>query len=76
MGKVIHVNFKHRCRTELRADRLYQGFVELLQRKGLDEDDIQEVLDGIRDQQHYDTLDEDLKRIVDIWHANTSGLNH
>jgi hypothetical protein len=74
MGQVIHVNFKHRCRTELRADRLYQGFIELLQRKGLVEDDIQEVLDGIRDQQHYDTLDADLKRIVDIWHANTGHL--
>ena len=74
MGQVIHVNFKHRCRTTVQADDLYFGFVNILRRRGLDEDDIADVLDGIRDVRYYMTLDDDLKRIVDVWHNCTVNL--
>ena len=74
MGQVIHVNFKHRCRTEVRADDLYFGFVNILRKRGLDEDDIADVLDAIKDVRYYMTLDDDLKRIVDAWHNCTANL--
>lgn len=74
MGEVVYVNFKHRCRTIVQADKLYFGFVELLRRMELDEDDIADVLDGIKDVRYYQTLDDDLKRIVDVWHNCTVNL--
>lgn len=74
MGQVIHVNFKSKCRTEYRADQLYFGFVDILRRQGLDEDDIQEVLDAIKDPSYYDTVDDDIKHIVNVWYNATAGI--
>lgn len=74
MGEVIHVNFKSKCRTEYRADELYSGFLDILRRQGLDEDDIQEVLDAIRDPRYYETVDDDIKHIVNVWHNATAGI--
>lgn len=74
MGEVIHVNFKHRCRTEYRADDLYFGFIDILRRKGLDEDDIQDVIDAIRDPSYYETVDDVIKTIVDVWYRETAGI--
>ena len=74
MGEVIQVNFRSKCRTEYRADRLYFGFIEILERQGLCEDDIQEVLDAIQDPLYYETVDDDIKHIVDVWHNATAGI--
>ena len=74
MGEVIQVNFRSKCRTEYRADKLYSGFIEILERRGLCEDDIQEVLDAIRDPRYYETVDDDIKHIVDVWHNATAGI--
>jgi hypothetical protein len=74
MNNIIHVNFKNRSRTDLRGDELYFGFLDVLRNLGLDENDVQDVLDGIRDLNHYNTLDADLKHIVDAWHVSTVNL--
>lgn len=74
MGEVIQVNFRSKCRTEYRADALYFGFIEILERQGLCEDDIQEVLDAIRDPLYYETVDDDIKHIVNVWHNATAGI--
>lgn len=74
MSNVIHVNFRNKCRTEYRADTLYFGFIDILRRQGLCEDDINEVLDAIRDPRYYDTVDDDIKHIVNVWHNATAGI--
>jgi hypothetical protein len=74
MGEVIHVNFKNKCRTTLNADRLYNGFIEILESHGITEEDIADVLDGIHNLNHYNTLDDDLKRFVDVWHQEIGVL--
>ena len=74
MGEVIQVNFRNKCRTEYRADTLYFGFIEILERQGLCEDDIQEVLDAIRDPLYYETVEDDIKHIVNVWHNVTAGI--
>lgn len=74
MGDIIHVNFKHRCRTEYRADSLYFGFIDILRRQGLDEDDIDDVIDAIRDPSYYETVDDVVKHIVDVYHNATAGI--
>lgn len=74
MGNVIHVNFQSKCRTELVADKLYFGFIDILRRQGLDEDDILEVLDAIKDPRYYETVDDDIKHIVNVWHNATAGI--
>ena len=71
MENVIHVNFKTRCRTEVKADELFFGFIDLLRSRGLDEADIREVFDAIRDPSYYETVDDDIKRIVDVWNRET-----
>ena len=74
MGEVIQVNFRNKCRTEYRADTLYFGFIDILRRMELDEDDILEVLDAIRDPRYYETVDDDIKHIVNVWHNATAGI--
>ena len=74
MGEVIQVNFRNKCRTTYQADKLYFGFIDILRRMELDEDDIQEVLDAIQDPLYYETVEDDIKHIVDVWHNATAGI--
>ena len=72
MGEVITVDFPRLSRT--RGNWMLMRLCDMLEQHGLCEDDILEVLDGIRDLEHYKTMDGDCQRIVDIWHQHTANL--
>ena len=72
MGEVIQVNFRTASRT--RNNWMLQRFADMLAEHGLDDDDIADVLDGIFDYEHYKSLDDVGRHIVDIWHQHTSNL--
>lgn len=74
MSEVIHVNFRNRSRTMVNGDTLYWGFLDILQARGLSEEDVLDVLDGIKDFGHYQQLDADLQMFVDAWHKGTADL--
>ena len=72
MGEVVKVDFPRLSRT--RGNWMLERLCTMLENLGLCEDDILEVLDGIRDYDYYQTLDGDCRRIVDIWHQHTANL--
>lgn len=67
MGEVVYVDFKRTRSNTSVPDEMLDRFTAILRRKGLAEDDIQDVLEGIADYRHYLTLDKDLKYIVEVW---------
>jgi len=72
MGEVITVDFVRKARTV--PNPIFDRFVEILVRLGLAEEDIDEVLEAIRDRSYYETCDSDIKRIVDVWFDHTAFL--
>jgi hypothetical protein len=46
----------------------------MLARKGFCEDDILDILDGIRDYESYQALDSVCRHVVDVWHHETAKL--
>jgi hypothetical protein len=76
MGEVIVVDFKQKTKNLPSPihPELYNGFCEILRNKGLCEDDILDVIDGIQDIRAYMELDKDLKHIVDVYHNCTYGI--
>jgi hypothetical protein len=72
MGEVITVDFVRKARTV--ANPIFDRFAEMLARNGIVEDDIQDVLEAIRDPKFYETCDDIIKRIVDVWFEHTASL--
>ena len=72
MGEVITVDFVRKARTV--SNPIVDRFIEILARQGLDQDDILEVLDAIKDPAFYETCDADIKNIADIWFEHTAHL--
>jgi len=64
MGKVITVDFRRKP-VEFNLDQYINEFIDALIACGLAEEDIDDVVDGITDYDHYKTLDDDLKVIVE-----------
>jgi len=65
MGEVIQVDFRTKPRTV--PNPLWLRFVDMMHRYGIDEDDIAEVTDAVADSKYYETVEEDIKRIADVW---------
>ena len=72
MGEVITVDFVRKARTV--ANPIFDRFAAMLARNGIVEDDIQDVLEAIRDPKFYETCDDTIKRIVDVWFEHTASL--
>ena len=64
MGEVITVDFRRKP-VEFNLDQYINEFIDSLMAIGLAEEDIEDVVDGITDYEHYKTLDDDLKVIVE-----------
>ena len=76
MDNVVFVDFKSK-KTIIHSPilpEMYEGFCDILRRKGLCEDDILDVIEGIQDVRAYMDLDKDMKHIVDVYHSCTYGL--
>lgn len=69
MGEVIQVDFTKRAVTV--PNPVWQRFVQMMIDNGMCEDDILEVEDAVGDPVLYDTADEDIQRIADVWLSNT-----
>ena len=65
MGEVIQVDFRPKPRTV--PNPLWLQFVDMMHSNGIDEDDIAEVTDAVADPKYYETVEEDIKRIADVW---------
>jgi hypothetical protein len=76
MGEVIVVDFKQKAKAVSSPipPEKYDRFCDILRGKGLCEDDILDVIDGIQDIRTYMELDKDLKHIVDVYHNCTYGI--
>jgi hypothetical protein len=72
MGEVIRVDFQRKAKVI--SNPFYQRFIEMLDKHGLDQNDILEVEDAIRDPKAYDSCEGDIKKIVDIWFEHTANL--
>ena len=66
MSNVIYVDFTANPKGVETSTR-FEQFLALLREQGLDEDDILEVVDAIRDPEYYLTVDDDIKDIADAW---------
>jgi len=64
MGEVITVDFRRKP-VEFNLDQYINEFIDALIACGLAEEDIDDIVDGITDYEHYKTLDDDLKVIVE-----------
>jgi len=73
VSNIIHVNFKNRCRTAGPPEDDLTRFMDLLRADGLDEDDIQDVVDAIRNPAHYDAADDVIKDLVDAYFSSMTG---
>ena len=65
MGEVVQVDFRPKLHTT--PNPLWLEFVDMMHRNGLVEDDIAEVTDAIADPKYYETVDEDIRLIADVW---------
>ena len=73
MSNIIHVNFQNRCRTTKAPEDDLSRYLDQLRADGLDEDDIADVVDAIRDPAHYDPADDVVKDLVDAYFNMTRG---
>jgi hypothetical protein len=72
MSNVVHVDF--RSPRQVQQDYMISQFRDMLARKGFCEDDILDILDGIRDYESYQALDSVCRHVVDVWHHETAKL--
>ena len=73
VSNIIHVNFQNRCRTSGPPEDALAQFLDLLRADGLDEDDVQDVVDAIRDPAYYDAADDVVKDLVDAYFSSMTG---
>ena len=66
MSNVVYVDFTVNPKG-VETSMAFEQFLSLLRSQGLDEDDILEVVDAIRDPEYYDTVDDEIKDIADAW---------
>jgi hypothetical protein len=69
MGEVIQVDFTKKAITV--PNPLWLRFVQMMADNGMCEDDILEVEDAVQDPVLYDTAEEDIRQIADVWFRNT-----
>jgi hypothetical protein len=77
MTNVVHVDFRHRCKVAAPypvPDYFLERFQMILRDLGLEQDDIEDVLEAITDPRAYARLDPDLAHIVDVYNEKTEGL--
>lgn len=79
MGDVITVDFKNRLRLRPAEsvqipEWLLERFEDILVRQGLAAADIRDVMNGVRDYNHYLSMESQLQHIVDIFTENTRGI--
>ena len=72
MGEIIHVDFRPKPR--LRNNPKFDRFIGDLHKNGLDYEDIKEVIQATIESDYYDTCDDDIKAIVDVWFQYGSNL--
>lgn len=72
MSNVIQVDF--RSTRMKQQDYMISQFRDMLARKGFCEDDVLDILDGIRDYEYYKTLDPVCQHVVDVWNRETARL--
>jgi hypothetical protein len=65
MGEVISVDFKRGYK--INPNSMHSKFLDMLRRRGVEEDDVQDVIDAIADHEFYLKCDPDIKRIVEVF---------
>jgi hypothetical protein len=68
MDNVIYYSFKQR--SKILPNDFLNRFCQLLKDRGLCDDDIAEVIDGINSYQHYQSLEPVLQHIVNVYNDN------
>lgn len=68
MAEIIQIDFKRRCKVV--PNPFFEKFLDLLRKHGICEDDISEVVDAINDPLYYETVEEDIKKLVKIYFEN------
>lgn len=79
MGDVIAVDFRNKARLKPRAavmidPSIMQVFKEILSRHGCGADEIDDIVLGVTDYNHYLTLDHQRRHIADVFITNTQHL--
>lgn len=72
MDNVVYVDFE----LERHAGRnpMLMKFAIMLLERGIDRDDVLDVLDAVGDINSYSSADGDVKKFADIWFQHTVGL--
>jgi hypothetical protein len=65
MGEVI--DFQKYVEPRTLPNPNWMKFIEMMRKHGLDEDDIEEVIDCVADIRAYEDADQDIRRIADVW---------
>jgi len=68
MDNVIYYSFKQR--SKILPNDFLNRFCQLLKDRGLCDDDVSEVIDGINSYQHYKSLEPVLQHIVNVYNDN------
>ena len=63
MSEVIYVDFRRKPVGSI--DQYIYEFIDALCDSCLDDNDIEDIVEAVEDYEHYKTLDDDLKAIVD-----------
>lgn len=65
MGEVINVDFKSRAR--LVPNPVFDRFLQLLVKHGIEEPKIELIRRAIHSQEYFDSCDSDVRKIAEVW---------